>query len=343
VEIDPPAGSRVCLEMRWALSAVTLLSLTAGAAAAPQIATSPPAPAPVCARLAATMTAREEAVPSSGPRKVWLSWYELDTPRDLAAAVTGKVTRVLGVRGGLVLAIATEAQRKRLAPDIMMIREADELDWVGCGSLGYQAPLSGRVTSRVSLPAAWRARDGASPHKRDTYCLQLGVPPLDDEDQGALALALGLNDAAPLDCSAAPATCTISLTGREASAVAKLRFARGMFRREPAFKLGASLACPGQGDLPIAPAELPAVLRAATARPAERINVTVVLDGEPAEMAAVQAHLPASARLVEGSGYLVTLSLERRALPALAAMPAVEAISEQGPAPAISTPGLAGD
>jgi hypothetical protein len=315
--------------MPWLLSAATLALLSAAASASPQIAAPPPAP--VCARIAKTLAAREEAPSSARARKVWIGWTVIDTPRDVAAAVTGKVVRVLGARAGQVLAITTAAQRARLPAGVQVIRDADEVDWVSCGSLGYQAALTGRVAPRLSLPSAWRDRDGA----RATYCMQLAVPPIDDAEHGALAAVLDLNDPAPMTCSDNPATCTLSLTAREATAVGRLRFVRGLIRREPAFKIGSSLACPGEGDLPVAPAELPAVLRAATARATERINATVILEGEPEEMAAVPAHLPAGARVVDGTGYLLTISLERRALPALAAMRTVWMISEQGPAPGI--------
>jgi hypothetical protein len=314
--------------MHWLLSAATLALLSAAASASPQIAA--PSPAPVCARIAKTLADREEA-PSARARKVWIGWTVIDTPRDVAAAVAGKVVRVLGARAGQALAIATAAQRAHLPAGVQVIRDADEVDWVSCGSLGYQAALTGRVAPRLSLPSAWRDHDGA----RTTYCMQLAVPPIDDAEHGALAAVLGLYDSAPMACSDNPATCTLSLTAREAAAVGRLRFVRGLIRREPAFKIGSSLACPGEGDLPVAPAELLAVLRAATARATERINATVILDGEPEEMAAVPAHLPAGARVVDGTGYLLTISLERRALPALAAMPAVLMISEQGPAPSI--------
>jgi hypothetical protein len=139
-----------------------------------------------------------------------------------------------------------------------------------------------------------------------------------------------------LDCSSnGPGTCTLALTPREAAAVARLRFLRGVIRREPAFKLGSSLACPGDGDLPIAPADLPAVLRAATARPDERIDAVVQLTGEPAELVQFRARLPHDATIVEGSESSVTVSLTRRSLPAIAALPQVTLITAVGPPPTV--------
>ena len=202
----------------------------------------------------------------------------------------------------------------------------------------------GRVAPALSLPAEWRARSGdrsnvrsnARSDDRAAYCLQLMGPPPDDAEQTALAVVLGASDAVPMPCTDAPNTCVLSLTQKEAAKVGRLAFVRGLFRYEPAFKLGSSLACPGRGDLPVAPAEMPAVLRAATARPDERITVVAMLDGEPDELTAALAHLPAGAAIVDWSAPMLTLSLQRRHLAKLAALGAITHLTELGPGPELS-------
>lgn len=303
----------------------------------PPVAPNQPA-APVCARLEATLAAREVAPAPRGPRKLWLSWSVLEGSRDLAAAVAGKVQRVLGERDGQVLVVATAAQRSRLPSGVTVMQEADEMDWVGCGSLGYQVAPLGRVAPAVSLPAEWRDRGADRSGARIAYCMQLVGPPPDDADHTALAVALGASDAVPLSCTYAPSTCELALTRQEAAKVARLSFVRGLFRREPAFKLGSSLACPGRGDLPVAPAEMPAVLRAATARPHERVTVMVTLDGEPDELAAALEHLPAGATVVDGAPPMLTISLARRGLAQLAALRPITYITELGPGPGLLSP-----
>jgi hypothetical protein len=330
IAMNRTAGACVVSQMRWLCSVAPIASVVLATASAH----AEPASAPVCARLAAADDASERAAAPTGPRKVWLSWIASDSSRELAPVVAGKVVRVLGVRDGQVLAVATAAQLGALPAGVMVIRGAEELDWVGCGTLGYRVPSLGRVAPQVVLPARWRDPGGA----RASYCLQLAGPPPDDADQAALAGALGLSDPSPLYCGGdAPATCSLSLTPRQAAAVVRLPFVRGLFRREPGFKIGASLACPGLGDQPIGPADLPAILRATTAPPAERITAAVTLDGDPEGLARFRTRLPAGVTIVEGADPMVTVSLERRSLPALAAMSAVSHIAALGPSPELAT------
>jgi len=261
-------------------------------------------------------------------RKAWIApWTEGSRPPDLTAAVTGVVDAVLGERAGSVLVVATDPQLDALAGRGLYSIWADELDQVSCGSLGYRAGPDGPVAPAPRLPASWRARGPG----RDYWCVQLTAPPPDDGAYADdLAAALGRDDAS-LPCDA---TCTIALTAREAAALAGRGLVRGVWRREPAFKLDSSLVCPHDPELEVPPALWPAFLAAVAARPGQRLRVVIRLDGGDHPRAAARAAAAIAARprvrVRERGDHRLVVELARRDLAAVAALPAVWTIALAG-------------
>ena len=271
----------------------------------------------VCDRLVESLDAEP---PKKRLRKAWIAvWDEDDRPDDLRRAVAPHVTRVIGERSGMLLVLGTKRQLDRISRKAPVYAQyADELDHVECGSLGFTAAPTGAVRPAVSLPALWRGDVAAE--VATYHCIQVWAPEDGDHD-AALARAIGRDDLS-LVCDS---TCVLPLTAAQADAVARLPFVRGVWRRAPAFTLDSSLVC-DTGSLPVSPDEWPAFLAAATARPDEEITVGVVVDDE-ARIGEIQAAMGDRAKIARGGGLVVTL--RRRDLPALAALPAVWSIERR--------------
>jgi hypothetical protein len=266
----------------------------------------------ICDRLVDQL---DTPAPKRRLHKAWIAaWNTDDAPADMRRTVAPHVTRVLGERHGMVLVLGTKKQLARISHEAPVYAEyADELDHVECGSLGFDASPTGAVSPRVSLPALWRGDETSD--VATYHCIQL-VAPSDGDHADALARATGRDDLS-LVCDA---TCVLPLTPVQAAAVARLPFVRGVWRRAPAFALDSSLVC-DTGGLPVPPAEWPAFLDAMTARADEEITVEVVVDDDEQRPDLVKALGDRVKPAPRGGGLVVTI--RRRDLPALAALPGV--------------------
>lgn len=305
-----------CTHMVRASGVLALLAVLSGSArAAPELEVA--RDDSVCDRLTDALDAEP---PKKKLRKAWIAvWDEDEAPDDLRKAVAPHVTRIIGERSGMLLVLGTRRQLDRISRKApVYAQDADELDRVECGSLGFTSAPTGDVRPAVSLPAIWRG--DAAAEVATYHCIQVWAPE-DGAHDAALARAIGRDDLS-LVCDA---TCVLPLTASQADAVGRLPFVRGVWRRAPAFTLDSSLVC-DTGSLPVTPAEWPAFLAAVVARPDEEITVEVVVDDET-RIGEIAAAMGDRARAARGGGLVVTL--RRGDVPALAALPAVWSIEKR--------------